>query len=606
MFIARATALQRDGAITAATAPAIAAICTRLDGLPLAIELAAARSTLLAPDALLARLEHRLALLTGGARDGPARQQTLRATIDWSYQLLDPAEQRLFARLGVFVGGWTLAAAEAICAGSRDGGVTVLEGLQALVDQQLVRHETAAGTARYRMLETIREYALERFATDADTEAIEGRYAAYYLALAEAAEAGLGGPEQVAWLDDLEREQDNLRAAFQWALARGEGALCLRLASAQRQFWYCSGHVREGIGALEAALALPSPVPAGVRAKGLLAAAWLLNWARNQARAQDYSTEALALAEASGDRPGRANALLSLFRAAEALPIFQQLGDRRGIAQALRMLELHASRTGDGAPTSQRHAQALALYRELGDTAEMAAVLGDMGSMARDQGDYARAERLFAEELELAQQVRDINRIAWNLLATGELALLQGDDTAARARLEESEDMFRRWGYELGVAYAEYNLGYVAQHAGDHKRMAAYFSASLRRFRQMEFGLGVALGIAGMGAVAAVEGRVECAARLFGAAAALQEALQDYLAAAHRIEIARNIAAVEERLDAATWRARWAEGQALTVEQAVAEAFDAVGDEAAQASSSWFSTLVSRRTANAMDDCEDM
>ena len=442
LFVARATALQRDGAITAATAPAVAEICARLDGLPLAIELAAARSTLLAPEALLARLEHRLALLTGGARDLPARQQTLRATIDWSYQLLDAGGAALFARLAVFVGGWTLEAAEAICAGSGDGGVTVLDGLQALVDQQLVRHDDRRRHAALSHAGDDPRVRAGAVRHRADAEAVEGRYAAYYLALAEAAEAGLGGPEQVAWLDDLEREHGNLRAAFQWALARGEAELCLRLASAQRQFWYCSGHVREGIGALEAALALQARSPPECVRRALLAAAWLLIWARNQARAQDYSTEALALLEASGDRRGIANALLSLDRAAEALALFQQLGDKRGIAQALWMLELHASRTGDGALTSQRHAQALALFRELGDTAEMAAVLGEMGSLARDQGDYARAERLFAEELELARQVRDINWIAWIYLASGELALLQGDYAAARARLEQSVECF--------------------------------------------------------------------------------------------------------------------------------------------------------------------
>ena len=230
--------------ITEATAPAIAAICTRLDGLPLAIELAAARSTVLAPDALLARLEQRLDLLTGGARDAPARQQTLRATIDWSYQLLTAAQQRLFARLGVFVGGWTLDAAEAICAAPDDGVLAVLDGLHALVEQQLVRHDAEyGGTARYRMLETLRDYARERLAAASDREAVERRHVAYYLALAETAEEGTQGPEQVAWLDRLEHEQGNLRAAFYWAQARGEAELCLRLAAAQQSFWLRRGQL---------------------------------------------------------------------------------------------------------------------------------------------------------------------------------------------------------------------------------------------------------------------------------------------------------------------------------------------------------------------------
>ena len=248
LFIARAQAAQRDVAITEATAPAIAAICARLDGLPLAIELAAARSTLLPPAALLARLEQRLDLLTGGARDAPARQQTLRATIDWSYQLLTPAQQRLFARLSVFVGGWTLEAAEAICAAPDDAALRPCwTGCRRWSSSSWCG--TTPRPAARRAIGCWRRCAStprERFAADAEREAVERRYVAYYLALAERADDGMRGPEQVAWLDRLEPEQGNLRAAFEWALARGEAELCLRLAAAQHLFWLRRGQLREG------------------------------------------------------------------------------------------------------------------------------------------------------------------------------------------------------------------------------------------------------------------------------------------------------------------------------------------------------------------------
>jgi predicted ATPase len=257
LFVARAQAVQPEFVLTQANAATVAEICQRLDGLPLAIELAAARIKLFSPEALLTRLERRLKLLTTGARDIPLRQQTLRNTIDWSYQLLDPAEQRLFARMGVFVGGCTLAAAEAVGTAASDLGSDAQDGLAALVDQSLVRQDAGLdGEPRFTMLETIREYALEQLAACGEAEVLREQHLEHYLALAEAAELRLNGAEQLTWLERLETEHDNLRAGLEWCRVEPDrNAVGLRLVCALGQFWTLRGYISEGRERLAGALA---------------------------------------------------------------------------------------------------------------------------------------------------------------------------------------------------------------------------------------------------------------------------------------------------------------------------------------------------------------
>ncbi len=257
LFIARAQALKPDFQVSNASAPAVAEICTRLDGLPLAIELAATRIKLLPPPALLARLGQRLAVLTSGVRDAPARHQTLRKTIDWSYQLLDAGEQRLFRRLSVFVGGCTLQAIEAICAAldTQTPAVSVLDGMASLIDKSLLRQiEQEAAEPRFVMLETVREYGQEALAVSGEAEATHQAHAAYYQALAEAAEQAWNGPHQALWFGRMEQEHDNLRAAMNWLLEQREAEMALRLGTALWWFWYAQEHLHEGWNMLERAL----------------------------------------------------------------------------------------------------------------------------------------------------------------------------------------------------------------------------------------------------------------------------------------------------------------------------------------------------------------
>ncbi len=321
LFIHRALVVKPDFVVTPASAPALAEICQRLDGLPLAIELAAARTRLLPPQALLARLAHRLPLLTGGSRDLPARHQTLRATIEWSFDLLDASEQRLFARLAMFAGGWTVEAAERVCAGVGSGAdaqvdqVAVLDGLASLRDQSLVQQEPALDPEdepRFTMLETIREYALERLAANGETEETSRRHAGYYLALAEAAEPELRGPAQGVWLTRLETEHDNLRAALHWSLESGAEETALRLGGALWRFWYMHGHLSEGRRWLEMALAKSSAVPASVQAKVFNGAGNLAYGQSDYARAAAWHEASLALQRDLGDKAGLAASLTNL------------------------------------------------------------------------------------------------------------------------------------------------------------------------------------------------------------------------------------------------------------------------------------------------------
>ncbi len=545
LFAERAQAARPDFALTHSNARAVVEICARLDGLPLAIELAAARTRLLPPEALLQRLhgptDHRLGLLTGGARTLPERQQTLRATIDWSYRLLEPSEQRLFARLGVFAGGCTLEAAEAVCgdqgpaADESAMGDELLNGLQSLLDKSLLQRHDAqapsraephpmAGDPRLMMLETIREYAEERLASSGEAETARRRHATFFLALAEEASAeSWWRNQEVARTARLRMEQENLRAALQWARDQGEAELLLRLCAALRSFWIFNGLASEGLKWLDTALAMSDPVPAQLRMSALAGAA----------------------------RLGR---------------IKGEYAWARGWAE-----------------------QGLALARELGDLAEIATALRALADVLRDQGDYDAPEVLYQESLALYQQLGDQENIAWLLLGWGELALLQCDEERAQALLDESLAVFEASNTPLGSALAQLDLGLVAGHRGDHERARARVAASLAGFRlvggeETEYWSG-GLCMAAFAGIAVDRGRrcpdaaganaARRAARLLGAADALLEASGIANApTVHRVEIERNVAALRARLDETAFAAAWAEGRAMSLEQASAYALE--------------------------------
>ena len=436
LFIERARANTPDFVVTNATAPAIAEICQRLDGLPLAIELSAARTRVLTPHALLARLERRLSVLTGGARDLPARQRTLRDAIDWSYGLIAEPDQVLFRRVAVFTGSCTLEAVEAVCGAEAGPGVDILDGLTCLVDNSLLgRAEGPEDEPRFRMLETIREYALDRLRDSSEAELLRDRHAEFYRAMAERAAAELAGPSQGEWLARLEVEHDNLRGAIHWATTTGAAETALRLAGALWPFWYVRGHLSEGRAWLEAVLEMSggSPLQRAVALSG-----------------------AGILALAQGDRASASTHL------EEALALRREAGDRSGVAGALNALGNVAFLEGDVPGAHARYTEALALGRELGDRRRIAYTLSNLASVTYRQGDAAAAEALYAESLSLLRAIGDTRGVTYALAHLGTVAHARGDESTAAARFTESLPLQRALGDIRGVAASLEGLAAVA------------------------------------------------------------------------------------------------------------------------------------------------
>ena len=450
LFVQCAQAVAPDFVLSDAEAPAVAALCRRLDGLPLALELAAARLRLFTPGALLARLERRLPLLVDGPRDLPARQRTLRATLDWSHDLLDEGEQALFRRLAVFAGGCTVEAAEAVCGG---GGPPVAAGLEALLGQGLLHRWVGDdGEPRLGMLETIREYATERLAASGEAEATRDAHLAYFLALAEAAEPELLGPRAPAWLDRLEREHDNLRAALGWALERDAAEPALRLAGALAEFWWSHGHPSEGRRWLAAALDRDGTAPASARAKALHAAGWLATF--------------------QGDYP-RATAALE-----QSLVLYQERGDERGIIRCLSTLGVVAQHQGDYERSQGLLEEALARARAVGDTIGMAIALNNLGYLAVEQGDGARAARLLEESVALSRRLGIQDVVLRSLQSLGVVVLEQGDPGRAGALLAESLQLSRELGDAIGLIHGLEELAWVAAAQGRAERTARLSGAA--------------------------------------------------------------------------------------------------------------------------------
>jgi len=452
LFLQRARAVSPDFQLTADNTQSVAQICHRLDGLPLAIELAAARVKLLSPQSMLQRLRHRLSLLTGGGRDLPVRHQTVRAAVAWSYALLEPWVQTVFRRLAVFVGGCTLEAAEGVCADS-EGGEGVFDALAALVDNSLLRQEPQPGGEIWLwMLETIHDYALEQLTATPEMEAILRRHALYYLAVAEKAEPALAGPEQSEWLEWLEREHDNLRSALRWARQSGETAAGLRLAGALAQFWERHGYMREGRAWLDALLAEDGEASAAVRAKAL-------NVNGNLARVEgDYG--------------------VAVARYRESLALRQASGDLRGIAVALNNLGVAAKDQGDYAAARAHLEESLSLKRDLGDRRSIAVTLNNLGLTANGQRDHAAARTYLEESLEHFRELGDKWGIALALNNLGSTAVLEGDYEQAAALHRSSLALRRGLKDKWGVAEGLEGLAKVSAARGDPRRAAELFGAA--------------------------------------------------------------------------------------------------------------------------------
>jgi predicted ATPase/class 3 adenylate cyclase/uncharacterized protein HemY len=511
LFFERAQAVRPDFTVTAANAPAIADICVRLDGLPLAIELAASRVRVLSPEALLARLSSQLKVLTGGARDLEERQQTMRAAIAWSEQLLLPAEQGLLRRLAVFVGGCTLGAAEAVCVPPEGGEpleLDVLDGLSTLVDHSLVQQREEGGESRFGLLHVIREYALERLAEHGEAEALMRAHAHYCRALVEQAGPELTGSRAHAWTSRLDQDYDNLRAALEWAHAHDELALVADLAHGLRHYWLRRALFREGVHYLGWGVAASEgeqsarPEQPGVR----------------QQRAElDLAHGQLLL--------HRGQPEVSVTALQRALSAFRERHDRRGEAAALAAVGEAGRYTGQYEAAVDSLEQSLAITREVGDRQGEGVALSRLGQVALRRGQLEAAEGYLEQALIILREVGDRLSEEEVLSALGQAALGRGQLETAAGYLEQSLAMARESGDRQGVGEALAELGQVALRRGQLAAAAGYLQQSLAIAREVGERRGEGVALSRLGQAALGRGQLETAA----------DALQQSLAIAREV-----------------------------------------------------------------------
>ena len=550
LFIERAQAVKPDFALTEDTAQAVAAICTHLDGLPLAIELAASRAVILPVQALLRRLQSDHAgqsfqLLAGGARDLPERQRTLRTTIAWSYDLL-PEEQRvLFLRLGVFRRGWSLEAAEAVCSSPLALLPDALGGLSALVEQSLLVVEEADGEARFGMLETIREYALEQLAIAGEAADARDRHLNFYLDYAKAASLHLLGPDMLSWLDRLECEHDNLRAALGWALER-DPDVALQLAGKLGLFWLVRGYAVEGrawLGQVLARTGMPSKPADDASA------------ARAAAKAQ-----ALLMIGAIGGAFSDPNADAAL---QEGVALARQVGDQRVLAGALSQLAL----AGNEAAATE----AIELSRREGFMWELVFALTRRAEIVAGR-DPRRAHADLQESMRLARKLGNPLVLATALTTAGFLAAIGGDITAARARLEESMALFDQIGDKRFANFARSELAHLLRRQGHAQEAVRLYRTAIVIWMELGHHAAVAHQLEALALIAASRGKAHRAASLFGAAEALREATTSTITDAEREEYGGAVTNARVQQDEASFAAAWAAGRAMALDQAIADA----------------------------------
>jgi predicted ATPase len=548
LFVERARAVKHQFALTKENAPAVAVICARLDGLPLAIELAAARIKLLSPSAMLARLESRLNLLTGGARDLPTRQQTLRNTVDWSYGLLNGAEQTLFRRLSVFSGGCTLEAVEAVCDTKGDLGLDVLEGMASLVDKSLAQQvEQVDKETRFIMLSTIREYALERLAESNDESATRRAHAAYYLVLAEE------GAEEIAaqpeWLDRFEFEHENFRLAIDYLVKTGDAEWGFRMGAALFRFWETREHLTEGRNCIARLLALE-----GAASRPKLRARLLFAGAVLAAAQGDYSSA----------RP--------LFE--ESLETCVRLNDNRGVAVALNALAVNARDRGEFAAASLLFEQCVAIWKDLGDPANISRALSNLASVMKLQGEYERASSLYDECLTMFRQIGDGAGVAWTLNYLGDVAREKTDLVAARSYCEQSLLEFRQLRDSWGIASTLADLASLSCDQGNNVEARRLYGESIKVFQELGHKRGIARALECLAVSAAAQSNAEQSLHLAGAAAALRQRLGVPLTPTEQPRLERALEFARRTLGNAAGLTAWMEGWAMPVEQAIQEALN--------------------------------
>ena len=547
LFVQRAVAVKPDFALNQENALAVTEICAHLDGLPLAIELAAARIKVLSLSSIRTRLASRMQLLTGGARDLPQRQQTLRAAIDWSYDLLSPAEQKLFRRLSVFVRGCTLEGAEAVCDTKADLDLDLLDGMASMVDKSLMQQlEQPNGESRFVMLETIREYASEKLEASGEELSTKRAHAAYCLILAEEVTSAQSGSEAAEWLERLTLDHDNFRAALAWLTQTGDAEWGLRLGAALFRFWETREYLAEGRDSLGKLLKIPAAT------------------ARTKPRARAVFFAGV-LATEQGDYAS-GNALTG-----ESIDIARELHDNQGVAVGVNALAVSARDQGNLALAHSMFEEGLALWTELGDQKAIARSLSNLASVAKLQGDYPRARSLYAECLSIFRELGDRTGVGWSLNSQGDVARDQGDFAAAQTLYEKSLAIFQELNDRWGIAGSLADLGNIAREQRDCRTAHSFYRESLKIFRELGHKRGIARLLEGFACSAAVQLQAERALRLAGAAAALRENIGTPLTPTEQAKLEAILDPARQALINTAGTTAWLDGWSMPIEKAIEE-----------------------------------
>jgi predicted ATPase/serine/threonine protein kinase len=545
LFLERAKAVKHDFALTKQNATAIAAICARLDGLPLAIELAASRIKLLSPETLRTRLESSLNLLTGGARDLPLRQQTLRGTVNWSYGLLNTVEQSLFRRLSVFIGGCTLEAVEAVCNTKGDLGFDVLDGMASIVDKSLTQQlEETSAERRFLMLSTIREYALDRLAESGEEFTTRRAHAAYYVVLAE--ECGGELSTHPEWLERFDLEHQNFREALEFLIGTDDADWGMRLGSALFHFWELREHFAEGRALLDRLLKLESADQPKMRAHLLFYAGVLAGSQGDFASAQKWQEESVKAC--------------------------RDLHDHRGVAVALNALGVTARDRGDLETACSLFEQCVATWKDLGSSTDTARALSNLANVVRLQGDLARAHALYDECLAIFHASVDSAGVAWTLNYLGDLLRESVDSIAARSYYEQSLSAFRQLGDGWGIASALCDLARLSAAQSKHQDAERLYGEGIRMFQDLGHKRGIARVLECFAVSAAEQSRPQQALRLAGAAAALRQRIGAPLIPAERSRLEAKLEPARNMLANAAGLEAWSSGWEMSLEEAVNEA----------------------------------
>jgi len=592
LFIERAQAIKADFQVTNANAPAVAGICGRLDGLPLAIELAAARVKYIPPQALLARLEQGLSVLSGGARDLPARQQTLRGAIAWSYDLLSPEEKALFRRLSVFVDGWTWEAAEAVCQAAGKLDVDVLDSQLSLVDKSLLRQrESAQGDPRFWMLQLLREFGLEALTNTGERGLTHHSHAEYFLALAEEAEKELHGPNQAAWIKKLELEHENLRAALNWALeevageqAREHREMALRLSSALEAFWQIHGHYSEGRTFLERTLTQSDGASAFLRAKILGATADIATMQGDFDRAEVLAQQSLTLYRELENAPGIASCLFLLGNIAwtrgktaeaivlseERIRLLRQIGQPGDIADALFFLAFEISTHGEYTRGQALLEESLMLSQKAGNDLRVgAALIESAWWLWNTLGDATTIRQRLQQGQALITRVGDMH---WSALASAVAAQVvwsEGETARALSLLEESLAIFREMDSRWYVALTLQALGRVKVQQGELPAACSSYQESLALCQQLGEKWILPFNLEELASIIATQGDIKRAAQVWGAAEALREEITVPLFPVFRASYEQAVTTAGRELGEEAFAAAWHEGRRMPLEQII-------------------------------------